>query len=788
MDNKLILRSQNSPYGDITKGSVLSHADVDNNFINLKGELITTGQTFGNTVILTKINGGTINFNVPGGGGSDTYWTSGSTGLFSIKALNDSGLDATSDYAVAEGYNTLASGVASHAEGEATTAFGASSHAEGTSTTANGFYSHAEGIATRTYGEGAHAEGQYTYAGVRTFIVESVVNGVITLNASYGDVTSSFTYGQVIINSGLFYYNTITFSSGTNTEIILNDTTVNTGSWVVDTNNYDDPLADNIIGTFTHSEGFNTVALSQSAHAEGRETFAIGPQSHAEGYTTTASGSRSHAEGQGTKASGQASHAEGVLTTASDFAAHAEGNGTIASSGNAHAEGNQSIASGFDSHAEGYLTVASGASSHSEGNQTQAIGDSSHAEGQNTKSYGQYSHAEGVSTSATTYATHAEGDSTIASGLGSHAEGGASTASGVYSHAEGEQTTAAGNRSHSEGYSTIANGQFSHAEGQESTVDGIASHVGGYLNNNHSNYSFIGGGSGNTIYINSTFSSIVGGADNQIQNAPSISDSKYSFIGGGNGNIISSHNQYSSILGGKNNIISTSGSPAGGSYSNIIGGHDNILFGSGNGDIIGSTIIGSNLSSISADTDPSRYSVIIGGWGHSINNHSDGTALIGGSYNLIIGGDNFDTAAYSAIIGGQHNIIYGPSEYNGVQNSIILGGSYITATTSNTVYVPKLNIGTLSTGTSVYNLGIDANGYVVTGSTGSSIAKYAETTALTANVVYTVTHNLGLDISVDVKDLTLNEKINVFVNNYTPTTVDITSTSNVASARIIIIG
>jgi len=45
---------------------------------------------------------------------ADTYWISGSTWNgtnFPIKALNDSGLDATGAYALAEGYATLASGI-----------------------------------------------------------------------------------------------------------------------------------------------------------------------------------------------------------------------------------------------------------------------------------------------------------------------------------------------------------------------------------------------------------------------------------------------------------------------------------------------------------------------------------------------------------------------------------------------------------------------------------------------------------------------------------------------------
>jgi hypothetical protein len=57
---------------------------------------------------------------------------------------------------------------------------------------------------------------------------------------------------------------------------------------------------------------------------------------------------------------------------------------------------------------------------------------------------------------------------------------------------------------------------------------------------------------------------------------------------------------------------------------------------------------------------------------------------------------------------------------SGVRNSVILGGSDITASTNNTVYVDNLNINTVGNGTSVINLGLDSNGYVVTGITSNS--------------------------------------------------------------------
>ena len=140
-NNNLILRSVVSPWitptPDFTRNSVLSFSDVDNNFIYLKGELINSIETSGNTITLKKINGNDLSFNVGSGGGSD-YWTSGSTGFYSIKTINDSGLDATGNYSVAEGFNTTASGNSSHAEGFNTISAGSSSHAGGNSSTASG--------------------------------------------------------------------------------------------------------------------------------------------------------------------------------------------------------------------------------------------------------------------------------------------------------------------------------------------------------------------------------------------------------------------------------------------------------------------------------------------------------------------------------------------------------------------------------------------------------------------------------------------------------------------------
>ncbi len=50
---------------------------------------------------------------LPNSGGVDTYWTSGSSGNYSIKSITDTTTDATADYAVVTGRDNIASGIGS---------------------------------------------------------------------------------------------------------------------------------------------------------------------------------------------------------------------------------------------------------------------------------------------------------------------------------------------------------------------------------------------------------------------------------------------------------------------------------------------------------------------------------------------------------------------------------------------------------------------------------------------------------------------------------------------------
>ncbi|PAE44081.1 peptidase G2 autoproteolytic cleavage domain-containing protein [Bacillus sp. 7884-1] len=229
----------------------------------------------------------------------------------------------------AEGFQTHASGGASHAEGANTLAEGTASHAEGLQTSARGGSSHTEGSNTVAEGSASHAEGYFTRA---------------SANTSHSEGSGSLASGYA------------SHAEGSSTRAL---------------------------NFYAHAEGNLTTASGLAAHAEGENTIASGLVSHAEGQGTRAQGESSHAEGDTTQANGRASHAEGNLTVAFGSFAHAEGQSSLAGE-LAHAEGNGTQALGQSSHAEGAFTIASGITSHAEGVNTVASGIFSHTEGEST--------------------------------------------------------------------------------------------------------------------------------------------------------------------------------------------------------------------------------------------------------------------------------------------------------------------------------------------------------------------------------------------------------------------
>ena len=225
------------------------------------------------------------------------------------------------------------------------------------------------------------------------------------------------------------------------------------------------------------------------------------------------------------------------------------------------------------------------------------------------------------------------------------------SASGINSLAEGFQTTAGGNVSHAEGNITTASGFASHAEGANTTASGESSHAeGGGTTASGSNSHAEGGG---TTASGSNSHAEGGGTVASANDAHAEGDSTWA-------SGFASHAGGGGVAFNRLNIAS-------GSYSFNHSYHNNTV---------------NQLSGASGD-----YSAILGG----VNQE-------------ILSGAN-----YSAIICGLSNKV-APS----VVRSVVLGGQNITATTSDYVYVPSLNIKTIGSSAFVNDIRIDGNGNLTT--------------------------------------------------------------------------
>ena len=232
-------------------------------------------------------------------------------------------------------------------------------------------------------------------------------------------------------------------------------------------------------------------------------------------------------------------------------------------------------------------------------------------------------------------------------------------------------TNTAGNINDSD-FSTIAGGQNNIITGgTNNIISGGGRPIPGAGNKIlDSSYAFIGGGYNNEIDSNSSGGIIVGGVSNLL------SGSSRSFIGGGAQNTINANSINSFIGGGKTNLLS------GSSESFIGGGLLNTLSNSDKASIVGGS---GNLLSESIN------SFIGGGEGNTLSNNSLYSFIGGGINNLITSG-----SSYSSIIGSKDSKIDGD-----LSGTTIIGGIGITATTSDTAYVPNLNIGTVGGGASM---------------------------------------------------------------------------------------
>lgn len=229
-----------------------------------------------------------------------------------------------------EGYETKTYGISSHSEGNNTKSYGNFSHSEGLLSETYGDNSHSEGYGSKSYGDNSHSEGHFSNTGWIGFEVDNITSGLITLNSVYGDVTGSFYIGEILITNpyGIYTFNplNVSFSSGTNTQILLDDTSINSGlGYAADTDNLYDSSANEYISIGNHSEGYYSRAVGSYSHSEGEGNVSFGIASHSEGLNNYSYGNYSHTEGTETKTYGNYSHAEGKGTITVGDSQHVSG-------------------------------------------------------------------------------------------------------------------------------------------------------------------------------------------------------------------------------------------------------------------------------------------------------------------------------------------------------------------------------------------------------------------------------------------------------------------------------
>jgi len=162
-------------------------------------------------------------------------------------------------------------------------------------------------------------------------------------------------------------------------------------------------------------------------------------------------------------------------------------------------------------------------------------------------------------------------------------------------------------------------------------------------------------GSGNANIVESTYSYVAAGFQNQIINVGNV----FSVIGGGTTNTITD-SSHAFIGGGLANVLGGNGDPA--DYSSIVGGDTNGVYGNynflggGTGNNIGtpgnlvnySSIVGGTTNSIGANSD---YSTINGGFGNIVSPDLTHASIYGGKSNVVTADGNYGTA-----LGGYYGV------------------------------------------------------------------------------------------------------------------------------------
>lgn len=159
-----------------------------------------------------------------------------------------------------------------------------------------------------------------------------------------------------------------------------------------------------------------------------------------------------------------------------------------------------------------------------------------------------------------------------------------------------------------------------------------------------------------------------------------------------------------------------------------------------------------------ASTSEGYLTSAIGDYSHAEGNnstaigdysHAEGYETVASGAASHAGGLSTSTYAENSFVHGNLNILL-----SGATNSAIIGGNNITGDTSNTTYVPILNIGTLGSGTSINNLGIDNNGNVV--NVGSAVTDNYVTGATLTNDSIVIGRNDNANIFTISGDTNIN--------------------------------
>jgi hypothetical protein len=609
---------------------------VDKEYVDfaISGSTIWTAGTGSNSAVLG------------GSGGIASGYTSVSEGTNTI---------ASGDYSHAEGVNTIASGIASHAEGLGDsngypTASGDGSHAEGYATTASGDYSHAQGNKTVASGTSSHAGGEYS-----------------EIHSNYGFIHSYFS--NIYLNSESSailggYLNTIDKSEKSGIFVGSN----NTISGGTSGNTYNMILGGKNNEVYNHS--YSTI-INGSGNTIHFDILDFNNPNNFEMIENSVDSVISASTLSKISSSNSMTIANSIVSTViNSVASSFDPDPYITSGGIIGGTDDENGLNAIMNTYDGFIRYK--ASSNTIIGSTVARIDGT-ADG----SGGAYSNFIGNSSSITISDQYnTSGFSENNTIFGSYAS--SMRAPNIYSTIMGSSYVG---MEYSDTSSIISSIDSDILTGITSSIIGGTGHtiattessiiLGGNLNSlDTAYYSIIAGGSGNTITKNTDnltqpkHSGIFAGKNNTIiprfGSGSNFVSGSYCVIAGGESNTISGHS-HSFIGGGFNNLIECNAA-----YNAIVAGQNNINH------AFNGVIIGGQNNTL--------------GFSTSCPSVAENSIILGGSFHKI--GESSNDTRNTAIIGGTSNLI--DNTVGDVNNTVILGGSNITATTSNTVYVPNI--------------------------------------------------------------------------------------------------